>query len=78
MAQSTYGKVNKADLLKGLWVSVGAAVALSLYGAVNDGVDFPTVAELWEALRAGLAASLGYVIKNVFTNSDGELGKKEQ
>jgi hypothetical protein len=78
MAESNFKSLNGRQAWKSVAMAFGAAVLTSVYGAFNDGVDWPTKAEFIDALRVGITASLNYVIITFFTNSDGEAFKKEQ
>lgn len=76
MAQSKFLGLNISDAVKGIIMAFLAAVLTAVYAAISDG-DWPSKAELLDSLRVGLTAALAYVLKNLFTNSEGEVLKKE-
>lgn len=76
MAQSKFLGLNVSDAVKGIIMAFLAAVLTAVYAAISDG-DWPSKAELLDSLRVGLTASLAYILKNLFTNSEGQL-KREQ
>lgn len=76
MAASKFLGLNVSDAVKGVFMAFVAAILTAIYAAISDG-DWPSKAELIDSLRVGLTASLAYVLKNLFTNSDGEVLKKE-
>lgn len=73
---SVFGKLNLKDLGRGLLIAFGTVVLAGVVNALNEG-RFPTLAELGALALAGLAAAATYLLKNLFTNSDNELGKSE-
>lgn len=73
---SPFGKINLADLAKGVLIAFGTVFLLGVYQILNTG-RFPTMPELGSLAMAGLAAALSYVLKNFFTNSKNMLAKKE-
>ena len=73
---SQFGKINLKDIGKGLLVSMGTTILTGSYQLLqnNAAIDAHTFKPL---LIASLGAGISYVIKNVFTNSDNELGKEK-
>jgi hypothetical protein len=77
MAQATYLRLRISDFWKGLFFSVGTAVSTALLQII-DGGEFPTTWQQWKiVLLAGSSAFLLYLIKNLFTNTKGQMFKKE-
>ena len=72
---SDFGKLNWVDLGKGCLIAVLTVVVAGLTTSLNAG-RFPTLSGLGGLGLAGLSAGLAYLLKNLFTNSDNELGKK--
>lgn len=63
------------DFLKGLIVAVFASVLTALLQMLQngfDGIDYKTLALI--AITSGIS----YLLKNFFTNSDGNFGKAER
>lgn len=77
MAQSKFFGLDVSDAVKGIIMAFTAAVLTAVYAAISDG-DWPSKAELLDSLRVGFTAALAYILKNLFTNSDGTFAKKEQ
>jgi hypothetical protein len=77
MTQSKFLGLNISDAVKGVIMAFVAALLTAVYAAISDG-DWPSKAELIDSLRVGLTASLAYILKNLFTNSDGVIAQKEQ
>jgi uncharacterized membrane protein len=65
------------DLGKGLLVAFFSALITGLYELLQAGaaLDWLTIKPV---LLAAVAAMLGYLIKNLFTNSTGEFAKLEK
>ena len=77
MKKSKFGKLNLSDFWKGLIVAVLMAVATGLYTSVEAG-QFPASWNDWKViLLAGVGAGLAYILKNLVTNSQGGIAKKE-
>lgn len=76
MNNSPFLKLNLRDLVNGLVV---AFLTASLTGLIQtlDAGQLPTLAELKTSALAGLVASLAYLLKNLVTNSQGEMATKE-
>ena len=72
---SKFGKLISNDYVKGLAIAVITATLTVIYTAIPkvgiEGIDWNSV------LQVGMTAGIGYLIKNLSTNSKGELGKKE-
>lgn len=73
---SFFLKLGKSDLIKGVVVAAIAAVGTGLLPVLQSGA-LPTLAQLQTAGIAGLTAGLAYLLKNLFTNSQGETFKTE-
>lgn len=70
-------QLNFLDVLKGFAVAVLMAVLTGFYTAIQNN-SFPVTWNDWKIiLIAGLGAGLAYLIKNIFTSSNGEILKKE-
>lgn len=68
--------INGKDLLKGFVVSVLTVVVTGLVATMETG-ELPTWPKLKALLITGLCAGGAYLLKNLFTNSDDKLLKKE-
>ena len=77
MSNSPFGKLNLRDLINGLVVAFLTAAITGLTQILDSGV-LPSLAELKSAGLAGVVASLAYLLKNLVTNSQGEVAKVEQ
>jgi len=77
MNNSPFGKLNLRDLINGLVVAFLTASLTGLVQILDSGV-LPSLAELKSAGIAGVVASLAYLLKNLVTNSQGEMAKVEQ
>ena len=73
---SNFGKLDMQDFWKGALVAVFASVLASL-GTILEGGALPTVAEWWTIAKVAGSALLGYLTKNLFTNSAGQQLKPE-
>jgi hypothetical protein len=72
--KSSFLSLNTQDYLRGLIVSVLSAVVTIMYQSVQAGdfvFDFKSIA------KVGFAAALGYIVKNLVTNSQDQFLKKE-
>jgi hypothetical protein len=76
MQNSPFGKLNLRDLINGLVVAFLTASLTGLIQTLDSGV-LPTLAELKTSALAGTVASLAYLLKNLVTNSQGEIAKPE-
>lgn len=75
--KSKFLSLDLKDALNGFVVAFLTAALTGLISVLDSGV-LPTGAELKKAAIVGLTAGLSYLIKNVLTNSKGELVKSEQ
>lgn len=75
MKQSTFLNLDVNDLTKGFIV---AFLSTALTGIVSmlDAGQLPQLADIKSAAIVGLTAGLSYLLKNVLTNSQGEILKK--
>ncbi len=73
---SNFGKLDMQDFWKGALVAVFASVLASL-GTILEGGALPTVTEWWGIAKVAGSALLGYLTKNLFTNSAGQPLKSE-
>ena len=74
---SNFLKLNWGDLGKGVLVAFLTVFVGSLSSALNAGT-FPTLDQIYGWLLPALAAAGAYLLKNLFTNSDGQVAKPEQ
>jgi membrane protein implicated in regulation of membrane protease activity len=74
---SEFMKLKKADFWKGLIVSILAAGFTALSTAISSASDFASFN--WQSVVLAAAGGfVAYIIKNFFTNSNGETFKSEQ
>ena len=76
MNTSPFLKLNLRDLVNGLVVAFLTSALTGLIQTLDAG-QLPTLAELKTSALAGLVASLAYLLKNLVTNSKGEMATKE-
>lgn len=76
MNNSPFGKLNLRDLVNGVVVAFLTASLTGLIQALDSGV-LPNLAELKTSALAGLVASLAYLLKNLVTNSQGQMVKTD-
>ena len=74
--KSSFLKLDTQDLVKGFVVAFLSAALTGLVATLDSGA-LPTLAELKQAGVVGLTAGLSYLLKNLLTNSQDELLKKE-
>lgn len=79
---SLFGKLNSSDFLKGLLMTVLTSVLTGVITVLNNylstGAGLPDV-KGWETIGlAGVAAGVAYLLKNLSTNSQGQLLTKEK
>lgn len=74
--KSKFGFINLRDAINGFVVAFLAS-ALSAAIQVLDAGRVPTLHELKGYLIIGLTAGISYLMKNIVTNSKGEILKKE-
>ena len=66
---SIFGTIDLTDIIKGVILAVGTALATYAAGAITD------TAVNWNELLNVVWVALGaYLTKNLFSNADGELG----
>lgn len=75
MKKSGYGKLNLHDLAKGGIVALLSAAITSIIQILEPG-HLPDKDQLISALIAGVTGALAYLIKNLGTNNQDELLKK--
>lgn len=75
--QSTFLNLDLMDIGKGLIVAVLSTVLTALYSVVQDGT-MPTGEEWKGVLSIAVTSALAYLVKNVFSNSEGKPFKSEQ
>ncbi len=76
--KSNYGKINAIDIGRGFVTAFAGAIIIGLYSVINAGSIPTDSATFTEIFRTGLAAGLGYLVTNVFTNSSGKIFQKEK
>ena len=77
MDRSKFFNLNWRDVGKGFLVAVVGAVAKFVWESVDAQTLALTTETLWQMLDLGLFAGVGYILKNLFENSDGLLGRRE-
>lgn len=71
---SQFFSLNTRDFVKGLFVAVFTAVITMLYTSIQAG----DLVFNWKAIgMSALSSGLAYVMKNLLTNSNDEILKKE-
>jgi len=76
MNNSPFGKLNVRDLINGIVVAFLTAALTGLIQILDAG-GLPTTEQLIVAGKSGLVASLAYLLKNLVSNSQGEMGVRE-
>lgn len=76
MKHSKFFSWNGFDFIKGAVMAAASAGANVVLNIVNDSA-LPSVTELRNAAVVGVCAGIAYLIKQLFTNSTGQLAKKE-
>lgn len=74
--KSKFLNLDIKDAINGFVVAFLSAALTGIIATLDSG-SLPSVAELKSAGVIGLTAGLSYLLKNVLTNSNGELLKKE-
>lgn len=75
--QSNFGQLKSADFWKGLVVAGFSAATLAIIQGVEAIEDFSSFK--WQrVVLAAIGGFVGYVMKNLFSNSDGQPFTKEQ
>ena len=75
--RSEYLKLSQNDLFNGLIMTVTGAVLGGIYTAITSDVML-TSALFIAILKSGAVSGLGYLMKNLFRNSDGKFFKPEE
>lgn len=75
--KSKFLTLDTKDAINGFIVAFLSAALTAVLATLDSGT-LPTLAELKSAGIIGLTAGLSYLIKNVLTNSNGELVKAEK
>ena len=75
--KSKFLTLDTKDAVNGFIVAFLSAALTAVLATLDSGT-LPTLAELKGAGIIGLTAGLSYLIKNVLTNSNGELVKAEK
>jgi hypothetical protein len=71
---SEFWKLNNADYVKGMVVAVLSSVATVLYTSIQAG----DMVLRWDVIGMNsLCAAIGYIAKNLVTNSNNEMFKPE-
>ena len=73
---SNFLRLGTKDFIRGLVVAVIAVVLSGILPMLESGA-LPTIANLKAMGIAGLAAGVAYLLKNLFTNSQGQMAKTE-
>lgn len=73
---SNFLNLNIDDLLKGFIVAFLSTALTGLIATLDSGA-LPTLAELKSAGVVGLTAGISYLLKNLLTNSQGVILKKD-
>lgn len=73
---SNFLNLNMNDLLKGFVVAFFSASLTGLV-AILETSQLPQISDVKAASIVGLTAGLSYLLKNILTNSQGELLKKD-
>lgn len=72
---STFLNLNSSDFIKGLLMAILSSVITVVYQTVESG----SLVFDWKAIGTmALTTALAYIMKNLFTNSNGKLFAKEQ
>lgn len=69
-------KLKLYDYVKGVIVAIVTAILTSILPIIQTGA-LPDLATLKTIAISAVSAGLAYLLKNLFTNSDGELAKPE-
>jgi len=80
--KSKFGTLNKRDFVRGLIFAVLTAMFGVVYGVIMPG-DFDFTWTFWQpilitASKSGIQAFFGYIMLNVFSNSQGDPLKGEK
>lgn len=75
---SKFMQINQNDLLKGAVLAILSVILTTLKAIVIDQNSLPTNSDLAHIGMVALTAGLSYLLKNLFTNSSGDLFQKEK
>ena len=78
MKRSNFFNLNWADLGKGLLIAFLTALLGGILELIQAGTLPTTWVQFQPILELSLAASVSYLLKNLFTNSEGQLAKGEK
>jgi hypothetical protein len=73
---SLFGKLNVKDFIKATLLAAIVVIIDTLSPVFSSG-QFPTLSAIGSALWLGAKAAGAYILKNLFTNSEGKFAKKE-
>ncbi len=68
--------VGVQDAIKGLIVAFLSAFLATIYQWISNG-GFPTAAQFKQAGIVGISSAVAYLLKNYFSNSQGQFAKAE-
>ena len=74
--RSGFLKLNARDLLRGALVTALTSVLFTLAASLNAG-SLPVLSDLQSILVVGLSAGVSYLLKNLVTNSQGQIASTE-
>jgi len=74
--KSNFLSLNWQDAINGFVVAFFSTALVSIV-EILDGGQLPQLSELKTAALVGLTAALSYLLKNLFSNSNGDLFKKD-
>lgn len=72
-----FGTINWADFGKGIIVAF-LTTFLAIIGQAVEAGSLPTLAQIKMAALAGATAGVGYIVKNLLSNSEGKFLQKEK
>lgn len=75
--ETEFGKLSWKDFGKGLITSIISSILTGVYTSIQSGALPTTLPEFQPMLMTGTMAGIGYLIKNLATNSNDEFLKKE-
>ena len=73
---SNFLNLNIDDLVKGFIVAFLSTALTGIISTLDSGV-LPTMAEIKSAAIVGITAGLSYLLKNLLTNSQGQILKND-
>lgn len=77
MARTKFFNIGKRDILNGLLIAFGTAFLTGLYNGIEAGTFTFTWLFFKPIVLAGCGSMILYILKNLMSNSNGELLKKE-